>query len=116
MVLADPLTITGVFTLGAAAGSLIACARYRHMINECREALELSAFNRLSSEKFEDLALDVDDVAACGDIFKRLNETCPNGGIVVFAVAVDSRAKQTASLGESPRRRIPDADHRTEVQ
>lgn len=116
MVLADPLTITGVFTLGAAAGSLIAYARYRHMINECREALELSAFNRLSSEKFEALALNVDDVAACGDIFKRLKETCPNEDIVVFAVAVDSRAKQTASLGESPRRRIPVADYRTEVQ
>jgi hypothetical protein len=116
MALADPLTITGVFTLGAAAGSLIAYARYRRMINECQEALELSAFNRLSSEKFEAFALDVHDVAACGDIFKRLKETCSNEDLVVFAVAVDSRAKQTASLGESPRRRIPLADYGTEAQ
>jgi hypothetical protein len=53
MVLADPLTITGVFTLGAAAGSLIAYARYRHMINECRKALELSAVNAALRVSFD---------------------------------------------------------------
>lgn len=115
MVLADPLAITGVFTLGAAAGSLIAYARYRHMINVCRKALELSAVNRLSSEKVEALVLDVDHVA--GDIFKRMKEAYPNEDMVVFAAAVDSPAKQTTStLGESTHRPIPVEDYRTAVQ
>lgn len=39
MVSADPLKITGFFTLGAAPASLIAYARYWHMTVEGREAV-----------------------------------------------------------------------------
>jgi hypothetical protein len=53
MVLPDPLTITGVFTLGAAAGSIIDYARHRNLINEYRKALHLSAVNLSPRELYD---------------------------------------------------------------
>jgi DNA-binding response OmpR family regulator len=43
LVLSDPLSAIGIFTLGAATGSIIDYARHRHVINDCRKALHLSA-------------------------------------------------------------------------
>ena len=53
MILSDPLTITGVFTLGAAAGSIIDYARHRSLINEYRKALHLSAVNLSQKELYD---------------------------------------------------------------
>jgi len=39
--LADPLAVFGIFMLGAAADALITYAKQKHIVGECREALEL---------------------------------------------------------------------------
>lgn len=41
--LADPLAVFGIFMLGAAAGALITYAKQKHIVGECREALELAS-------------------------------------------------------------------------
>jgi len=45
-VLSDPLAMTGVFTLGVAAGSLIDHARHSHMVNEWRKANAIAITDR----------------------------------------------------------------------
>jgi diguanylate cyclase (GGDEF)-like protein/PAS domain S-box-containing protein len=45
-VLSGPLTMIGVFTLGAAAGSLIDHARHSHMVNEWRKANAIAITDR----------------------------------------------------------------------
>ena len=44
--LSDPLAMTGVFTLGVAAGSLIDHARHSHMVNEWRKANAIAITDR----------------------------------------------------------------------
>jgi CheY-like chemotaxis protein len=42
ILLSDPLTVTGIFLLGASAGALVTYAKQKQVIDECRKALELS--------------------------------------------------------------------------
>ncbi len=59
-----------------------------------------SAIRQLSSEKFEAIVLDFDQIAECADILKRMPR--PNQRILVFAVATESASKQAATdLGAS---------------
>jgi hypothetical protein len=41
--LADPLAVFGIFMLGAAAGALVTYAKQKHIVGECRTALELAS-------------------------------------------------------------------------
>ena len=62
--------------------------------------LESAALDQLSSEKFEALILDFDEIEGCPNILKSLPG--PNKRVPVFAVASDSHKKQAASdLGTS---------------
>src|SRR6266478_2776953 len=75
---------------------------FSHLFREVRIEVHECAFgpvaiDRLSSEKFEALVLDVDDVGGCADILKGLKGARPNEHVVVFAVGSDSRANETAS-------------------
>jgi PilZ domain len=63
----------------------------------CKCISESDAVERLSSEKFEALVLDVDNVAESATILNALKETRPNNHLVVFAVASNEQAKETAS-------------------
>jgi len=80
---------------------------FTHLFHETRVktqecASESEAIDRLSSEKFEALVLDIDQVAGCARIAGALQRTRPNQNVVVFAVATDSQAKETASALSSP--------------
>jgi DNA-binding response OmpR family regulator len=63
-------------------------------------ALESAALDQLSSEKFEAIILDFDEIAGCPNILKSLPGA--NKRVPAFAVASDSHTKQVASdLGAS---------------
>lgn len=58
---------------------------------------ESNAIQRLSSEKFETLVLDADNIEAAAEILK-VKAAPRNRHLVVVAVASDDRARETASL------------------
>lgn len=45
MLLSDPLTVIGIFMLGAGSGALLTYARAGQALGECRKALQLSSVN-----------------------------------------------------------------------
>lgn len=75
---------------------------FSHLFDElCIEtpepALESEVIDRLSSEKFEALVLDVDSIARCAQIVQSLRGIHPNQNVVVIAVVSAGQAKTAAS-------------------
>ena len=64
-------------------------------VEACKCFLESAALDQLSSEKFEALVLDFDDVADCANILYNLPR--PNERLLVIAVASDGDRKEAAT-------------------
>jgi hypothetical protein len=63
--------------------------------------LESDAIDRLSSEKFEALVLDVDNIAGCPRIVQSLQATRPNINLILVLVASSEPARTEASASGS---------------
>ena len=148
----DSLAITGIFLLGASAGSLVSYLYYRGAAGEYRKSIEgtfadlsrsgptkaeskmkalivcrnpetigifshlfrevgvetqtcdseSQVIDRLTSNKFEALVMDFDELSGCPDTVSSVRSVRPNQDIALFAIASQGRAKSTASsLGNS---------------
>jgi DNA-binding response OmpR family regulator len=144
--LSNPLAITGIFMLGASAGSLVSYIRCRGAVRKYqktiegafadvdrserinanyrmkalvvsgnRQAIDIFAYlfrevgieaancdsksraiDRVTSEKFDALVLDFDNLSGCSEIVENVRGIRPNREIPLFAIASESQAKATA--------------------
>ena len=144
--MSNPLAITGIFMLGASAGSLVSYIRCRGAVRKYQKTIEGAfadvdrserinanyrmkalvvsgnrqtidifaylfrevgieaancnsksrAIDRVTSEKFDALVLDFDNLSGCSEIVENVRGIRPNREIPLFAIASESQAKATA--------------------
>jgi DNA-binding response OmpR family regulator len=144
--LSNPLAITGIFMLGASAGSLVSYIRCRGAVRKYQKTIEGAfadidrserintnyrmkalvvsgnrqtidifaylfrevgieaancdsksrAIDRVTSEKFDALVLDFDNLSGCSEIVENVRGIRPNREIPLFAIASENQAKATA--------------------
>jgi DNA-binding response OmpR family regulator len=144
--LSNPLAITGIFMLGASAGSLVSYIRCRGAVRKYQKTIEGAfadidrserintnyrmkalvvsgnrqtidifaylfrevgieaancdsksrAIDHVTSEKFDALVLDFDNLSGCSEIVENVRGIRPNREIPLFAIASENQAKATA--------------------
>lgn len=144
--MSNPLAITGIFMLGASAGSLVSYIRCRGAVRKYQKTIEGAfadidrserintnyrmkalvvsgnrqtidifaylfrevgieaancdsksrAIDHVTSEKFDALVLDFDNLSGCSEIVENVRDIRPNREIPLFAIASENQAKATA--------------------
>ena len=64
-------------------------------------SLESDVMDKLSSEKFEALVLDFDNDSGCTTILRSAREIRPNQNVVVMAVGLGERVRETSDLDDA---------------